>query len=844
MGVAIDNIKCRGGRVSRHQEGGLTIGDPKKKIKYEKVKRELTSDEARVTMDVVNRNIRLRGYQGTLTEVLQEKHPDLPLNELLSELTGREPGFSRRDVPSTGEELIKKYGDLSIESEEIIDILGPEAAKEYFRDTKTGRTKGKGDVGLQRFGFRNMIYPQFRSKNTGLYQYLDKKTTEGFQAGGGVGIGMAFQQMMSSMTDEQKEKLMAGDTNWMGLEGKAASPIGGAITAGAEMVTGVMSEFQSNISSGYDTKEDPGAASKKTAQLEVGKDIVSGTAKGAAIGSVIPGVGTAIGAGIGFVGSGIKAIVGSKRRKEEREELSTQWAGNWADKYFKAQEGYEEGGAIKGPGGPKTDSINMKAKAGSFIVPAINSEAGMKLGRDYLGWTDESIAAKNNGGTKIKVSKGEVLYTPEEVEKLGLLGVDLNKLAPNAKTEYKLAKGGRVPSRAKAAEILEDGTINGKPLTEKQERFFQAVAHGWKPDRFAGGGSTGGIDSSLTKEEYAENIMRSDYKSYQAGEKTGIIGHPKIGKDLPEGLSYGEYSDYIKTLNPFSQTHPRLNQVFTPLRSGKFDKLPYTEFEETLPSKMTKTITSRFVDGGWVYDKKTGITMSQEEYDKKYPPAKVTSKSTHEPAVNQINQLRSGVSETEAETEIEEDKFKLTSLFPEMAATAQILGAIKGLSDAGKKPDMVISSRLKKLARDTQEAATFGLEPNVRNAYMREIERTRRDVMNRIIARGGSPGEINAALGKITSTTLAAKARIPVMEEEMKLRKTAINIGVEQSLAQMQYDKSRVDREDWFRYQEAWGTMLSEGLKNFIGARQYKENLDYMKSVGSTVPSFTDIKTK
>ena len=36
-------------------------------------------------------------------------------------------------------------------------------------------------------------------------------------------------------------------------------------------------------------------------------------------------------------------------------------------------------------------------------------------------------------------------------------------------------------SREKARKILRDGKINGKPLTEKQRKYFGAIAGGEKP---------------------------------------------------------------------------------------------------------------------------------------------------------------------------------------------------------------------------------------------------------------------------------------------------------------------------------------------------------------------------
>lgn len=39
------------------------------------------------------------------------------------------------------------------------------------------------------------------------------------------------------------------------------------------------------------------------------------------------------------------------------------------------------------------------------------------------------------------------------------------------------------PSPAKAKEMLKDGSVQGHSLTDKQKKFFQAVAHGWRPPK-------------------------------------------------------------------------------------------------------------------------------------------------------------------------------------------------------------------------------------------------------------------------------------------------------------------------------------------------------------------------
>lgn len=105
---------------------------------------------------------------------------------------------------------------------------------------------------------------------------------------------------------------------------------------------------------------------------------------------------------------------------------------------------FKSGGKIVGKGSAKSDSINMKAEDGSFIVPAENSALAKQLGIDYLGWSSDEKASKENGSTKINASNGEVIFTPEEVSILEYHGVDLNELAPHANDGDAMKCGGKV----------------------------------------------------------------------------------------------------------------------------------------------------------------------------------------------------------------------------------------------------------------------------------------------------------------------------------------------------------------------------------------------------------------
>lgn len=146
---------------------------------------------------------------------------------------------------------------------------------------------------------------------------------------------------------------------------------------------------------------------------------------------------------------GLGSLVGRKNRLAEAREAEDEWKEGWNQdviRQFRGS-GYKEGGKIKGVGGPKSDKIKMKTKDGSFIVPAENHKAGMELGKTYLGWDDKTSAERNNGGSEISVSDGEILFTPAEVGVLKYHNVDLAALAPNAEPGHKMQEGGWKPYR-------------------------------------------------------------------------------------------------------------------------------------------------------------------------------------------------------------------------------------------------------------------------------------------------------------------------------------------------------------------------------------------------------------
>lgn len=626
------------------------------------------------------------------------------------------------------------------------------------------------------------------------------------------------------------------DENIGDLYGYAAKElIGDVLSAGFD----ARSE---KLASEYDMRDDPRATMKKQAGMKVAGNLAKGTATGAAIGSVIPGIGTAIGAGIGFIGSGLQSIFGKGKRERERKEAHDEWAGYWGDQYKANMQSvrYKKGGKIKGKGTAKSDSIDMKAPDGSFIVPAENTNQAMDLGKTFLGWDEATTVKRTLGGTDIKVSDGEVFFTPEEVGVLRYHNVDLNELAPNAKPENKMAKGGFSLSPEKAGKMADEGIAHGKPITKKQEKFFRAVEHGFVPDRLSTGGLSRKKDYVSSKKPYP-SVASKDF----AGKKRSY--------PIPTR------ADAIDALR-LAGLHGRSD-----IRAKVYKKYP------GLKKKAEGGEVNSFADGGWKYDIDKDLVISNDgtmaydnkgieyridqegrynyfgpktaygkslykEFNENEPPLKLEKWMTDTDAFKESDNTKKG----------DKDAFKRKwyDFAPEIIGSLQTAGGAYGLMQAGKKPDLTVSRSLKQLSSEVRRLAQFGYEPAVLNALDNQIEKARRDTNRAITAGGGSPMEVMAKLQNTLSTTIDKKAGILFADAAEKARKFSDVIKVDMVKAGQEFDIQKINLDDWYKNQEVWSEVLAAGVSNIIGARQLKDEQDTQRAIGRAYPTYTDVRKK
>src|SRR6478609_2655626 len=87
------------------------------------------------------------------------------------------------------------------------------------------------------------------------------------------------------------------------------------------------------------------------------------------------------------------------------------------------------GGKIVGKGTGKSDSIDAKVEANSFVVPVENAPIAEEIRKKFLKAPKIKKANLNQDkGEEVKLSNGEHLFTPKEDEKLEAMGIDLDVL--------------------------------------------------------------------------------------------------------------------------------------------------------------------------------------------------------------------------------------------------------------------------------------------------------------------------------------------------------------------------------------------------------------------------------
>lgn len=211
-----------------------------------------------------------------------------------------------------------------------------------------------------------------------------------------------------------------------------------------------------------------------------------------------------------------------------------------------APTGMNDGGSVEGAGTAKSDSIPAKIDSTGFIVPAENASAAELLRSMYLGGSPTKKAKLKDGGvgkTPVKLSDGEHYFTGAETALLTSKGIDLNKLAPNSKSENKLAAGGSPDKTNFINDLFASLGITPTEANTKAVKIWMA-AEGSKAANNPLATTWKKIQSTDFNKAKVQN-----YKSYEDGvsaiAKTIKKNHPQILDSLQNGKDANEILDTV-----------------------------------------------------------------------------------------------------------------------------------------------------------------------------------------------------------------------------------------------------------------------------------------------------------
>jgi hypothetical protein len=386
-------------------------------------------------------------------------------------------------------------------------------------------------------------------------------------------------------------------------------------------------------------------------------------------------------------------------------------------------------------------------------------------------------------------------------------------------------KHGGVTSE-KAKEILRDGTANGHRLTDKQRRYFGFIAGGGKPKMAKGGEITG------------EGTSKSDSITKKVEDGSFIVPAENKSKALELGRQYLGWENNEHADRNYPGTEVKVSDeevLFTPEEVGI---LSYNgiDLDKLAPKAENKVNYKKMALGGLKGKKyEDAYQIFAKQYSEQSPDA--TDQDMRD-AFNGFIKDNPGYGITESTGEEGTLMSKLADYIPEIAGALQTGAGIAGSIRAGRIPDINVSHALKQLSAQQRKDMEYGLEPAAKDAMLISTEKARRDTTNAITNRGGSTAELMSNLQGVLSTTIDKKFGIELSDVAEKARKKSEYARTQYGIGDQEFNIQQIGLQNWKEMQDVNAGLLSAGIANIVGSRKLKAEMEMMKKIGSTSPSF------
>lgn len=579
---------------------------------------------------------------------------------------------------------------------------------------------------------------------------------------------------------------------------------------------------------------------------------------------------------------------------------------------YLAGKGKSEGGEIVGAGGPKEDKIKAEVKAGSFIVPAANAHKAKEIRKKFLSGSprpdeiepDDSTGAyisdgtkimgqerdftkindrftrlaankkanlKQKGGEYVRLSNGEHMFTPEEVEHLEKNGVDLDELAPDSEDgKYGKQKGGTIHiDESKKGTFTAAATKHGMSVQEfashvlsNKEDYSPAMikkanfahnAKGFKHKEDGGeieGYAEGG---EVPKKDIIQgiNMKQSELESIDEQIKNIEEGSNELDKQLklPRLKKQREIAaknvEYAKDPKNYSDLGKGLGYGFTPPpETSTSNIIPSLQIPKTTIPKSTKSTVAGGVSGVGRINKTTPAIVDKTQIDT-IPAKSYSTKIT--PDISQpIENIPEspGLSNDVAPSALDQLSAKingtgigkyLSNNTPNLAGVAGLgLAGLQGylgykqLKKDGTRPvdAGTIDPEFTAAIEQAKNDAKYGISPEERNIAERGIQTQRAaDVANILNASGGSGGTALANIRAAGNQAQNNLGNLSAESERLRLEKQRYANSLLGQKAMMARNIQRQQFEDKLNAfnvnQQAGANLLGAGIQNAVGALRY-----------------------
>jgi len=575
--------------------------------------------------------------------------------------------------------------------------------------------------------------------------------------------------------------------------------------------------------------------------------------------------GAAIGAGVKYFGAkNLNEDIATAKAKAEEEkkaaENQAQFQSSLANQMLERQQGLAKGGMVKGKGGPTSDSISAIVKAGSFVVPAKNAPIAKEIKKMIAPSKKKEADLKQKGGTEVRLSDGEFLFTPEEKDEIeASFGEEmLEALAPEAENGEELKNGGPISS-AKAKIILHEGIANGKPLTDAQRKYMGWAASGYKKGGvvqcMSDGGKVKGQKLTYKGQEVTfdgKDWVTKDGNIHYRGDLFDSYLNKQSEKKSAEEKKYSaQQIDALKRHYDFIKDKPDRKAE----AERTLAKINGTT-DSKIPSKSGAEIEKSLgVSGG---KSKPKVNVTADVLQSKSPIGDVTEKQID------IKETDNSVQDTEAINTVKAN-LKPSKSGANNEALGKGLGLVgnqlaglgnyilpyqqykmgqKFLAQTGKRPVDKIDPDFLKTVTRAQANAQFGYTPE---------EQALIDSNNVSALRAGQNAAKNYSGGSASNafnlTRSAANdfygrgLQSAIANKNLMLNKQAYADQLNQSKADMSRRLFQDTIGAWKENQNAGGNLVGNAIQNMIGANRLNQEMRFQSKLAQNSNPYAQYKT-